>query len=222
MPDIQNPEISCLKSCLAIPIDRALVSGVGQVTTINCREAVHAFRCGINNGCWVGVFAVADQAVALVSTKHRARSIEGMLLHGLQGRPVGGRVFFTYGRLSMRFILVSAVASAVVFGTCGLAMAEESLSLGSELKQEMGSMASEAKGEMQAEQEQGRDNFKSKQDQLKADMKSKKDQMKSEMKAKRDALKAEKKEMKKTAKAKKANAKKNAKDAAEPPAPSTY
>ena len=65
---IQNLEISCLKTHLAIPIDQTPVSGVGHVTTINCKEAVHAFRCGISNGCRVGVFVVADQAGALVCT----------------------------------------------------------------------------------------------------------------------------------------------------------
>ena len=38
MPDIQNLEISCLKTHLTIPITRALVSSVGHVTTINRRE----------------------------------------------------------------------------------------------------------------------------------------------------------------------------------------
>lgn len=106
----------------------------------------------------------------------------------------------------MRFILVSAVASALVVGAGALAMADELTNLGSEMKQEMSSMASGAKDELKAEQEQMQDSFKDKKDRMKADMKAKREQIKSEMKAKRDALKAEKREMKKAAKAKKANA----------------
>ena len=86
----------------------------------------------------------------------------------------------------MRFILVSAVASALACGTYGLATAEDTSRFGPELQQEMGSL-----GEMKAEQEQMRDHSNSMLDQP-TDMKGKKKQKKSE-KAKRGALKAEKK-----------------------------
>lgn len=62
----KNLEISCLKIYLAIPVERALVPGLGQITTI-IGEGVHAFRRGISNGSWVDVFAVANQAIALGS-----------------------------------------------------------------------------------------------------------------------------------------------------------
>ena len=61
----------------------------------------------------------------------------------------------------MRFA-IPVLATALMLGTGALSMADETGSLGSELKNEMGSMASEAKGAVQAEQEQMRDNFKAK------------------------------------------------------------
>ena len=67
MPDIQNLEISCQKTYLAIPLDKALVSGVGYITTINCREDVHASRRGISHRCRFGVFVVGDQAIGILS-----------------------------------------------------------------------------------------------------------------------------------------------------------
>jgi colicin import membrane protein len=119
------------------------------------------------------------------------------------------------GGVSMQFILVSAVASALVIGGGSLVMADELTNLGSDMKQDMGSMASEAKGDMASEHEQMKENFKAKKDQMKDEMKAKREQMKAEMKAKRDALKAERQEMKNTAKAKKGKAQKKAKEAVE-------
>jgi colicin import membrane protein len=119
------------------------------------------------------------------------------------------------GGVSMQFILVSAVASALVIGGGSLVMADELTNLGSDMKQDMGSMASEAKGDMASEHEQMKENFKTKRDQMKDEMKAKREQMKAEMKAKRDALKAERQEMKNTAKAKKGKAQKKAKEAVE-------
>jgi Spy/CpxP family protein refolding chaperone len=119
------------------------------------------------------------------------------------------------GGLSMRFILVSAVASTLVLGVGPLAMADELTNIGSEMKQDMGSMANEAKGDMASEHEQMKENFKAKKDQMKDEMKAKREQMKSEMKAKRDALKAERQEMKNAAKAKKGKAQRKAKEAVE-------
>jgi hypothetical protein len=131
--------------------------------------------------------------------------------------PGAGHIETTYfkGGLSMRFILVSAVASALVIGGGPLVMADELTNLGSDMKQDMGSMASEAKGDMASEHEQMKENFKAKKDQMKDEMKAKREQMKSEMKAKRDALKAERQEMKSTAKAKKGKAQRKAKEAVE-------
>jgi hypothetical protein len=142
---------------------------------------------------------------------HLTIVLTGALIFGI------AHVDTTYfrGGVFMRFILVSAVASALVLGGGSLVMADELTNLGSDMKQDMGSMASETKGAVQAEQEQMRDSFKAKKDQMKDEMKAKREQMKSEMKAKRDALKAERQEMKNAAKAKKSKAQRKAKEGVE-------
>jgi hypothetical protein len=62
----KNFEISCVKTNLTIPLDRTLGSGGRLLLTIMCREDVHAPRSGSGSDGRVGVFAMADQGLALV------------------------------------------------------------------------------------------------------------------------------------------------------------